>query len=126
ARGGGIVNAGTLSLTNSTLRGNTACGNNLICNGEGGGIFNFGALSLTNSTLRENTACRGGCGDSFGGGIFNLGVLSLTNSTLSGNTACIGGFLGGPCLGEGGGGFSPAKLSPTHHPPPGKHTPTPA
>ncbi len=76
--GGGIFNAGgTVSVTNSTLSGNTATGG-------GGGISNSGGtVSVTNSTLSGNTAS-----NSSGGGILNLlGTVSLSNSTLSGNTA---------------------------------------
>src|SRR5262249_14503471 len=54
--GGGIINFGTLSITNSTLSGNTASSCR-SCVARGGGIFNAGTLSLTNSTLRGNTAC---------------------------------------------------------------------
>jgi len=78
--GGGIYNAGTLSLIDSTMSGNTA-------RGDGGGIFNKSShpsdrVSLTNSTVSGNTA------QSDGGGIENdSGALTLTNSTVSGNTA---------------------------------------
>jgi CSLREA domain-containing protein len=76
SNGGGIYNGGTLTLTNSTVSGNTASGG-----GSGGGIYNGGTLTLTNSTISGNTA-------SVGGGIFGEGgALTLTNSTLSGNTA---------------------------------------
>src|SRR5262249_44766017 len=47
--GGGIYNAGTLTLTHSTVRGNTATS-------VGGGIYNAGTLTLTRSTVRSNTA----------------------------------------------------------------------
>ncbi len=71
---GGIFNSGTLTLTNSTISGNTAA--------QGGGIENRGTLTLTNSTVTGNMSLAGG------GGILNLsGTLTLTNSTVSGNTA---------------------------------------
>ena len=82
--GGGILNEGTLSLTNCTVSGNTT-------DIAGGGIYNGATLTLANSTVSENIA-----GD--GGGIYNNGTLTLTNSTVSGNTAWAGGGLGG---GEG-------------------------
>ena len=81
ANGGAIFNAEDLTLTNSTLLGNSATG--------GGGIFNSGMLTLTNSTLSGNSAT----GGSAGGGITNSGSATLTNSTLSGNSA--GGLGGG-------------------------------
>ena len=77
--GGGISNSnnGTVTLTNSTVSGNTAGDN-------GGGINNNGTMTLTNSTASGNTA-------QFGGGIDNDGTMTLTNSTVSGNAASIDG-----------------------------------
>src|SRR5689334_17671630 len=48
--GGGILNNGTLTVTNSTFSGNSAVGE-----GKGGGIFNNGTLTVTNSTFSGNT-----------------------------------------------------------------------
>jgi hypothetical protein len=80
AVGGGIVNnGGTLTLTNSTVSGNTT--------NQGGGIYSNGTTTLTNSTVSGNTA------SSNGGGIFNnSGTTTLTNSTVSGNMSR---FFGG-------------------------------
>ncbi|MCA2656015.1 right-handed parallel beta-helix repeat-containing protein, partial [Microcystis sp. M061S2] len=82
--GRGIYNDywGTLTLTNSTISGNTAT--------SGGGIYNnsWGTLTLTNSTISGNTATRYS-----GGGIDNSGTLTLTDSTISGNTAIYGGGI---------------------------------
>src|SRR5262245_58771123 len=75
AFGGGILNAGTLTVTDSTLSGNS-----VRVGGQGGGIFNEGTLTVTGSTLSGNSA-------SVGGGISNLGgTLTVTSSTLSGNS----------------------------------------
>jgi hypothetical protein len=79
--GGGIFNAGTLTVTSCTLSGNSAVFG-------GGGIDNyFGTLTVTGSTLSGNTATAyfGG-----GGGIWSNGMLTVTNSTLSDNH-CGGG-----------------------------------
>jgi hypothetical protein len=80
--GGGIRNLGTLTVTNTTVYGNTGDYN-------GGGIESDGTLTLTNSTVSGN---RGGSG----GGIYvgHSGILTVTNSTLSGNTtdSCGGGI----------------------------------
>ncbi|MGQ0592571.1 MAG: hypothetical protein ACT4QB_07950 [Gammaproteobacteria bacterium] len=80
--GGGVFNRGTLTLTHSTISGNTA--------GLGGGVSNryYGTLTLTDSTISGNTA-------SDGGGVSNYGTITLTNSTISGNTADNGGGLSG-------------------------------
>ncbi len=76
--GGGIFNnsPGTLTLTDSTITGNTT--NNTVY-GYGGGIFNWGTSTLTNNILTNNNA-------NVGGGIYNWGTWS-SNSTISGNTA---------------------------------------
>jgi hypothetical protein len=80
--GGGILNVGTVNLTNSTVSGNTASSSSYYSYSSGGGIYNAGTVNLTNSTVSGNTA------DSDGGGIENLGgTVNLTNSTVSGNTA---------------------------------------
>jgi CSLREA domain-containing protein len=47
--GGGIFNVGTLTLTNSTVSGNSA-------GEDGGGIFNFGTANLFNATITNNGA----------------------------------------------------------------------
>jgi hypothetical protein len=82
-----LVNRGTLTLTNSTVSGNTAslAGFGIV---YGGGIYNQGTLILTTSTVSGNTASFFGTGSgaAFGGGIYNQGTLTLTNSTVSGNT----------------------------------------
>jgi filamentous hemagglutinin family protein len=72
--GGGINNTGTgaLTLTNSTVSGNTS-------GFVGGGIFSNGAMTLINSTVSGNTAL-------FAGGIVSFGAVTLTNSTVSANT----------------------------------------
>ena len=72
-----------LTLTNSTVSGNSA--------GSGGGIYNSSAgyATITNSTVSENDAYYDGAAyyGGIGGSISNRGDLSLTNSTVSGNTA---------------------------------------
>ena len=86
--GGGIDNEGgaTLTITHSTLSGNTAgsVGNPAV---QGGGILNSGTLTIVTSTVSGNTA--GGISGS-GGGIYNGGTLIIVNSTVSGNTALKG------------------------------------
>jgi len=74
--GGGVSNIlSTLTLTNSTLSGNSGAT-------TGGGVYNSsGTLILTNSTVSGNS------GATRGGGVYNSGTLTLTNGTVSGNTA---------------------------------------
>jgi CSLREA domain-containing protein len=81
--GGGITNdGGTLTVTDSTLSGNT----------RGGAILNnSGTLIVTDSTISGNSANSGG------GGITNLWyggtVVTVTNSTISGNSGTLGGGI---------------------------------
>jgi hypothetical protein len=79
--GGGISNAGMLTLSGSTLSGNTAV------YGGGGGIANNGTLTLSSSTLSDNTT------GSDGGGIYNSGTATVSGCTLTGNTAPYGGAI---------------------------------
>ena len=78
--GGGILNEGTLTLTDSTVSLNIA--------GGGGGISNSvdGTLTVTNSTVSLNTA-------RYGGGIENDGSLTLSSSTVVWNNAEVGGGI---------------------------------
>jgi hypothetical protein len=72
--GAGIQNGGDLTLNATTVTGNRAAL-------DGGGIDNFGDLTLNASRLTRNTAGRGG------GGLFNEGVATLNFSRVTGNTA---------------------------------------
>jgi len=79
--GGGILNTGDLTLTNSTVSGSYAA--------LGAGIYNSGTATLLNTEVLSNRASTNGLG--LGGGIFNYGTLVLDNSTVSGNYAEISG-----------------------------------
>ncbi|MEO8436273.1 MAG: hypothetical protein ABI596_15330, partial [Pyrinomonadaceae bacterium] len=91
-----FVPAGTLTINNCNITGNTAAG-------QGGGILAvFGSLNLSGSEVSGNTsrnAAGGGIsydGSSFGG----LRTLQITTSRISGNHANNGTF------GSGGGVFA--------------------
>ncbi len=91
--GGAIHNAGTLTITNSTLSGNSTGTADI---GYGGAIYNDGSLTVTNSTLSGNVAEDGlGFTNDRGGGIFNSfsANLIVTGSTLSGNSTSTGGGI---------------------------------
>ena len=87
--GGGIYNAGTTTVTDSTISGNSATN-------YGGGIYNDGTTTVTDSTVSGNTATDGS-------GIFNaVGTITVTDSTISGNAAT------GNSATDGGGGIANA------------------
>jgi hypothetical protein len=96
--GGGIYNWGTATITGSSVSGNTAAYG-------GGGVTNtaFATLSVTDSMIRDNSSGLGGGGVINGGGMENLGTLALTRSTVSGNSAT---YWGGGILNIGGYGGS--------------------
>ncbi|MEO8609269.1 MAG: right-handed parallel beta-helix repeat-containing protein [Chloroflexota bacterium] len=76
--GGGMYNAGTLTIINSTFSGNKA--------DLGGAVYSTGTLLIINSTFSGNT------GQSAGGGVLNAGggTMDIHNSVFFGNTASFG------------------------------------
>jgi hypothetical protein len=87
--GGGIENAGTLTVTDSVISGNNAPGN------FAGGIDNTGALTVLTSTVSGNNA-------GAGAGITNRGSgpVTVADSTVSGN---VSNFNGAGLLNASGG-----------------------
>jgi CSLREA domain-containing protein len=79
--GGGILNHGMLTITNSAINKNVG--------DDGGGIYNRGTLAIMNSEIYGNTAKEGG------GGIYNDNGswTFLMNVTFSGNSAYQGGGM---------------------------------
>ncbi len=77
---GGILNSGTLAITDSIIEGNVATGKTTSV---GGGIGNsFGLLTINRVTFRNNSAVLNG------GGLYNnTGAISITDSTFTGNAA---------------------------------------
>ncbi len=72
-RGGGIDNAGLLTVSNVNFVGNSA--------GSGGAIENSGSLTVLNSTFSANLSSRNG-----GGAIDNTGKLTVSSSAFTANT----------------------------------------
>ncbi len=110
--GGGIRNSGSLTITNSTIKGNvTGKGADLPLasrsedvagsGGDGGGIYNLGFLKLAFSTVNYNTTGLGGNARNLGyggnggngAGIYNAANASLViyNSTIDHNLTGSGG-----------------------------------
>ena len=78
-RGGGLNNAGTLTLANSSVTDNRAP--------EGGGIFNSATITLNNTSVQSNTAANGGPAG-YGGGMYSLtSPTSPPNSTVTINNS---------------------------------------
>ena len=90
--GGGIRNAGVLTLRSSIVADHTA---GAPGTGVGGGIHNSGDLTLTGSTVRDNTA------SARGGGLYHTGAgrAEVNRSLFVGNRA------DGVAAGDGGGGI---------------------
>jgi predicted outer membrane repeat protein len=90
--GGGIRNAGTVTITDSVIAGNEAEG------GAGGGVYGSrGAyLELIDSEVRENEAGYGGGLSCEGSEQEPPGDLFVTGSSISGNTAGGGGGVACP------------------------------
>jgi len=81
--GGGIHNlssTGTVNISESTLSDNIATNN-------GGGILSFGPLELTNVVLANNSASQEG------GGVLSLESLNVKDSTIKENNANNGGGI---------------------------------
>ena len=90
--GGGIANSGTLTVSDTTIAGNRALGNFP----RGGGLFNNGGIvTVADTTITGNTL-----GDDLlsaeGAGVYSTGgILTVTDTTITGNTGT------GPLQGSG-------------------------
>ena len=83
AKGGGINNAGSLTMIDCTIKENTA-------SDSGGGIYSSGELTVVNSTFYGNSASVDG------GGIYvNRTTLSIADSSIIQNSARSGGGIYG-------------------------------
>ena len=129
--GGAILSSENLTVTDSTIIGNSA-GDGLTGifgngqggfdgtrGGSGGGIFSSGVLRLINSTVSNNQSGTGGYGSDAldaapladggyggnGGGIYSSGPLTIQRSTISGNTTGAGGDGAQGTYGSAGGGI---------------------
>jgi fibronectin-binding autotransporter adhesin len=76
--GGGILNSGRLTLTNSNVLFSTA-------DDDGGGIYNGGTVHLTNSNVMHNSAFRNGGGIYTEGSLVTIGDFSdVSHNSTSG------------------------------------------
>lgn len=98
--GGGVSNAGNLTLTRAWVTGNTA-------SDGGGGVFNSGTLLVGASMVTHNTGMTDGTGNIGGGGIASLG--GSANVTIT-NSAIVSNALDNPGTEDRGGGGIASKL----------------
>ncbi len=118
ADGGGIVNVGTLILSNVAIVGNTAKATSATEAAHGGGIWSSGDLTITGTSLVNNLIQNNSAiaatgtsstspGEADGGGIYSssTGTVSISQTTFSGNKALGGaGFDGSTSAAAGGAG----------------------
>ena len=98
--GGAIVNTGTLSITGCSLMNNTAEG---AMQSSGGAIQNFGTLSITKTMFGVNSSTTSATGgSSYGGGIANTGTLSITKCTFGSESATGGSLSSGGAIDNSG------------------------
>ena len=93
ANGGGIlVDAGAvLTLSNSTLSGNSASFNSKGIGGQGGGIDNSGTATVSGCTLSGNTTqFPDGATGGGGGAIYNHATLTVNNNSVVSGNSTIG------------------------------------
>ena len=88
--GGGILNAGVLTLSDSTVSGNQSAGT-LFVGGRGGGVYNTSTMTVTRCAISNNSAqytagSSGDCPVCTGGGLDNSGSMTITDSTINGNS----------------------------------------
>src|SRR5262249_24206626 len=81
--GGGIYNAGQLTLTACAISNNVSDGS-ATEGAAGGGIYNTGTLTVRDSTVSGNRV-DSSVAEVYGAGIYNSGGLLVENSTVSGN-----------------------------------------
>jgi predicted outer membrane repeat protein len=87
--GGGLLNDGTVTLSDCTFAANSAANGKV---NNGGGLFNEGMAMLSGCIISGNSAAAGG------GGLFNEGAATLSNCSFNKNSSAGG---GGGLLNEG-------------------------
>jgi|GEM_PF-1703156 len=81
--GGGIYNAGTLTLSGGTITKNAD-------GAKGGGVYNTGIFTMTGGEISANLAATGYGGATCGGGVYNAenATFTMTGGEISGNYSC--------------------------------------
>jgi hypothetical protein len=94
--GGGVDNSGTMTINGGSVTGNTVMvAGNTVMVADGGGIENTGTLTIGAATISGNLAEDTNPNQfADGGGVDNSGTMTINESTISGNSA-DGGVGGG-------------------------------
>ncbi len=97
--GGGIANAGTMTLINSLVVENTAENRSSTPGPDsvGGGIYNMGTMTLIDTRVSDNNVfpsdLLSSAADGAGAGIYSSGTLVLIRTTVSQNRGKFGGGI---------------------------------
>ncbi|WP_149111519.1 Ig-like domain-containing protein [Limnoglobus roseus] len=94
--GGGIRNAGNLTVVRGTFTGNTSSGD--MGTGGGGAIGNAGTLAVIDSSFTNNVSDNNTSG---GSGLYNEGTATVVGSTFFQNGAVNGSNGGAIAIGSG-------------------------
>jgi hypothetical protein len=92
-RGGGILNRGSLLLSDVEVSNNSATNASDPMTSGGGGIWNIGSLTLVRTTVTGNRADRAGGGILNGGNGIWVQLTLEAGTSVSGNTAVFGGGI---------------------------------
>jgi hypothetical protein len=100
--GGGVQNAGTLTVKDCIFSDNKAVAGSST-SGMGGGLFNEsqGVLALVHCTFQNNEVVGGNMGLGYGGGLMNEGIATVAASRFMRNEA-----VGGATAHGAGGGIA--------------------
>jgi hypothetical protein len=114
--GGGILNLGSLTLTDDVVSNNQAVGDphasalGRVGGAVGGGLANLGTLTVSNSVFTGNQALGAdgssgnSAGNALGGAIFSTSAASITDSQFTFNLAQAGSNCSGNLCASGTGG----------------------
>jgi hypothetical protein len=99
--GGGVDDAGTLTMERDTVASNAATGSDATAQGYGGGVYYTGTITLSDSTIAFNQAASGGggiatnAGSAVGGPTATLTRDLIDRNTVVGSGRSDGGIGGG-------------------------------
>ena len=93
--GAGVLNSGTLTLSNDVIASNASHSGGPAGYGSGGGMFNYGTLSMSQCTVSGNSANYGGGLENWNGGTASIDSCTFTNNSAGGSGSGVNDWLGG-------------------------------